>query len=148
MHGWQMIYIRKKKLIRPRKPSLYPTEAQEQMVFVKRVSYYPDIHKHLAANANGGSRHLLEAYNLKRQGVKKGVSDLFFSKPYHGYHGLWIEMKRRKGAHSVLSIEQKEWINLKLEVGYAAIASYGAEEAWEHLMQYIEGTIRCHVYPI
>lgn len=42
---------------------------------------------------NGGSRNKAEAANLKRQGVKAGVPDLFLPVPRGGYHGLYIELK-------------------------------------------------------
>ena len=37
---------------------------------------------------NGGSRHPREAANLKRQGVKAGVPDLFLPIARGKYHGL------------------------------------------------------------
>ncbi len=42
---------------------------------------------------NGGSRHKLEAINLKREGVTKGVSDYIVLLPNKI---LFIEMKRQK----------------------------------------------------
>lgn len=45
---------------------------------------------------NGGSRNKLEAANLKRQGVKAGVPDLFLPVSRGGYHGLFIELKYGK----------------------------------------------------
>ena len=46
---------------------------------------------------NGGQpEHNWEAANLKRQGVKAGVPDLFLPVAKNGYHGLFIEMKYGK----------------------------------------------------
>lgn len=53
--------------------------------------------KIIFANANGGSRHLLEARRLKLEGVLAGVPDLFCPEPNSLFHGLFIEMKTKKG---------------------------------------------------
>lgn len=45
---------------------------------------------------NGGSRNKLEAANLKKQGVKAGVPDLFLPVGRGSYHGLFIELKYGK----------------------------------------------------
>ena len=45
---------------------------------------------------NGGSRNKLEASNLKKQGVKAGVPDLFLPVGRGSYHGLFIELKSAK----------------------------------------------------
>ena len=43
---------------------------------------------------------------LKKEGLKKGVSDLVIFEARKGFHALAIEMKRKKG--STVSLEQKE----------------------------------------
>lgn len=52
----------------------------------------------LFAVPNGGSRNKLEAYNLKRQGVLAGVSDLILL--YGGGRSCFIEVKTPKGKQS------------------------------------------------
>lgn len=62
---------------------------------------------------NGGSRHIAEAVNLKRLGVKRGVPDLHLPVARGAWHGLWIEMKAPDGRTSP---EQREWhANLRAE---------------------------------
>lgn len=56
---------------------------------------YP--HELIYAVPNGGSRNIIEAANLKKQGVLAGVFDINVDKARHGYHGLKIEMKRPGG---------------------------------------------------
>ena len=53
-------------------------EARIQTEFFKLIPlYFPNIPDRLIfAVPNGGSRHVREAANLKRQGVKPGVSDV------------------------------------------------------------------------
>lgn len=119
--------------------SLVPTEAQECALFIAKARYHPILSKHLIHNANGGSRHILEAVNLRRQGVKKGVSDYFLAYPMNGHHGLWIEMKRADKSRSVVSREQKDWIELMRSVNYQAHVAYGANMAWEICINYLNG---------
>ncbi len=63
-------------------------------------------------------------------GAKAGVSDLFLAYPNPIYHGLWIELKSEEGH---LSFEQKQWLNLMADVGYATAVSYTIEETYDIL---------------
>lgn len=64
---------------------------------------------------NGGSRNIIEASNLKRQGVLAGVPDLFLAKSSNGYNGLFIEFKYGNGK---LTSSQIEVIERLSEHGY------------------------------
>ncbi len=81
----------------------------------------------LYAIPNGGSRDTREAANLKRQGVKAGVPDLFLPVARGGKHGLYIEMKRREGGR--VSDLQKEWIQKLTAQGYECHVCFGFDEA-------------------
>lgn len=85
---------------------------------------------------NGGSRNKAEAANLKRQGVKAGVPDLFLPVARCGCHGLFIEMKAQKGR---VSSRQAAWIRLLRAQGYAAYVCYGAKNAVKLIDLYMEG---------
>lgn len=98
-------------------------EAHEQIAVVQ-FCMYKDIP--IFAIPNGGSRNKLEAINLKRQGVKKGVPDLCVPVAKRGYHGLYIEMKYGKGKTSK---PQDEWLELLNNNGYLARVCVGADEA-------------------
>lgn len=63
---------------------------------------------------------------LKRMGVRKGVSDLFFPKGNLIASGLWLELKSAKGK---LSPSQLEFINEMIALGYLAHVAFSAEEA-------------------
>jgi len=67
---------------------------------------YPKLKNLLFAVPNGGSRNVIEAKNLKRQGVLPGVSDLIFLVSSSKYPYLCIEMKHGKGRQSE---NQKRW---------------------------------------
>lgn len=86
---------------------------------------------------NGGKRSKSEAARFKAEGVKSGVPDIFLPVPRGGYHGLWIELKRREGG--TVSREQKEWIARLTEQGYRAAVCRGWEEASEEIKRYMEG---------
>lgn len=121
-----------------RREVFQPTEEQEQVAVFQWVELmmnrYPDL-RWLIHIPNGGYRAKSEAVRFKRAGVKKGVSDLFLPVARKGYHGLWIEMKRRKGGR--LSPEQKEWIDGMFQQGYLAVRCDGADEAIGMLERYL-----------
>ena len=89
---------------------------------------------------NGGRRDAAEAANLKRQGVKPGVPDLFLPVARGGYHGLFIELKRRDGGR--LSDYQKRWLHLLQRQGYAAVVCHGAKETADTIICYLNGCDR------
>lgn len=98
-----------------------PSEHVEQVSFVAEFERrYPLIR--LFAIPNGGHRHKQTAKNLKLEGVRKGVPDLFIPEIL-----TWVEMKRQKGGR--LSPDQKEWIEYLESIGYTVIIGYGAVDA-------------------
>jgi hypothetical protein len=74
---------------------------------------------------------------MKLEGVVPGVPDLMFAVPIGEYHGLLIEMKRRKGGRT--SPEQKELIPLLGGQGYRVEVARGSDEALEIFKSYLEG---------
>ena len=84
---------------------------------------------------NGGSRNKLEAANLKKQGVKAGVPDLFLPVSRGGYHGLFIELKYGKNKPTK---KQTEWLKSLNEQGYAVAVCYGCNEASEKILKYLK----------
>jgi hypothetical protein len=117
-----------------------PTEAQEQAALMQWLAYaeirYPEF-RLCHAIPNGGSRNPIEAKHLKEQGVKAGIPDLFLPCARGGYHGLYIEMKRRKGGR--VSIEQKKAIIALREQGYRVEVCEGWEKARDVIKEYMEG---------
>jgi hypothetical protein len=84
---------------------------------------------------NGGSRNKIEAVNLKRQGVKSGVPDLFLPVARGKWHGLFIEMKHGVNKPSK---NQEAWIENLHKQGYAVVVCYDWEKAAELLKLYIQ----------
>lgn len=128
---------------RPRKDE----EHEEQVVFFNRVRTLALNNKHyeLASRSthaipNGGGRSKAEAGRLKAEGVTKGVSDIFCRLAAPGYHGLYIEMKKRKGGR--VSPEQETWIEESNRLGYRACVCQGADEAFEVWRNYVRRALR------
>ena len=86
---------------------------------------------------NGGHRGKAEAGRFKAQGVKAGVPDLCLPVPRGGCHGLWIEMKRRKGG--TVSDDQQWWLEELNARGYRAVVCRGSDEAVAELKKYLRG---------
>jgi len=81
---------------------------------------YPQYRQLMFAIPNGGARNVITGAMLKRQGVRKGIPDLFFSvpcsNPFIGIsHGLYIEFKAGKGK---LTEEQETFQILAMNNGY------------------------------
>ncbi len=130
------------KVAKPRaKPKQY--ERQGQALFFKRVWTDPKT-KHLPIFAipNGGRRNLIEAVNLKRSGVVKGVPDVFVGVPRRMWHGLFIEVKV---TGNTVSPEQQTMIVRLSTQGYLVNVVDGknpqaiADGLWLVLERYLTG---------
>ena len=84
---------------------------------------------------NGSLRHPAVAAQLKAEGVKPGVPDLFLAYPSDGYNGLFIEMKRRVGGR--LSDAQKEWRERLSMAGFCVRVCPGWEVAAAAIVEYL-----------
>lgn len=94
------------------------------------------LREYMWATENGGSRHILEAVNLKKRGVKAGVPDIFVAIPNQGWHGLFIELKRK--TNYKVSEKQQEMIKLLLNQGYLAHVCLGWEDAKNKIENYLK----------
>ena len=124
---------RAKRAISVNPTATIPTEQQEQITlheFCKASGLLS------WATPNGGSRHKLEAINMKKEGVTSGICDYMVMLPNKI---LFIEMKRRPQklksgklsvAHTTTSDAQKAFIARANEYPYAeALVAYGADMA-------------------
>lgn len=84
---------------------------------------------------NGGFRRFKEAVRLKRTGVQSGVPDLCIPIASGIYHGLYVELKRKKGGK--VSDNQIYWLALLREKGYYAEIAKGYEEAKAIVLHYL-----------
>lgn len=113
------------------------SEHDEQAQFIRMVdaAYPREIAVLLFAIPNGGKRAIKTARDMKAEGVRKGVPDLFLAYPHKGYAGLFIEMKRRKGGR--VSDAQKAYIEALRGHGYAVVVCRGCDEAFDALTAYL-----------
>lgn len=118
-----------------------PTEHAEQVCLFSLVlihqKSYPELHL-LTAVPNGGVRHKAVAAKLKAEGVRPGYPDLLLDVPRQGFHGLRIEMKRRKASPSAVSKDQREWHDLLRHHGYRVEVCHGWESAWAVICDYLD----------
>lgn len=96
---------------------------------------YPEL-KGLIAIPNGGARHPAVAAKLKKEGVRKGVPDLFLPLPIpRGPAGLWLVMKSPDGK---VSASQKDFMEYLQWAGYKTMVCYSHEEAVGAIVGYLE----------
>jgi hypothetical protein len=115
------------------------SEHDEQVLFFKWAELYlpQELDAVLWATPNGGHRHKATAARMKAEGAKAGVPDIFFAHARLGFHGLFIEMKRKRGGR--VSPEQREVMRNLWRQGYACIVCHGFEAAKNALIEYLEG---------
>lgn len=119
-----------------------PTESEEQQCLFRWAAYQsgamPELNL-LYHIPNGGSRRKSEAGRFKAEGVKAGVPDICLPVARNGIHGLYIELKRRKGGRT--SQEQERWMRLLNAGGYLALVCRGWEEAADLIERYLRNEI-------
>lgn len=117
-----------------------PTERQEQITLFAWAKLYEDVYPCLRLMhhiPNGGWRNSREGADLKRQGVSPGIPDIFLPAARSGFHGLYIELKRRKS--SGVSRAQKETIEALAGEGYCVAVCRGWEAARDVILDYLGG---------
>ena len=103
--------------------------------------------KWLHAIPNAGARgNLIARSQLKAEGVKAGIADIFL--PVHRdlrsfgfdikeFNGLYIELKRANGKMSDISPEQREFGQFVKTQGYEWFAAFGWREAAQLIQTYL-----------
>lgn len=109
------------------------SEHTEQVALFNMLLYHPDLWVVFAV-PNGGLRNKRTAINLKHEGVKAGIWDIFVPIPANGYHGMYVEMKFGKNK---LTAEQMQFGKAMIEYGYRCKVAYSAEEAYTEIMEYL-----------
>jgi hypothetical protein len=123
--------------------SQYPTEAQEQAVLFSWVELAKNkdprigLLFHIANSGGyvgGYSSNVARVMGMNRQGVRKGVPDLFLPVPIGRWHGLFMELKRQKGR---VSLDQTAWIEALRGQGYCVVVCHGAQAAIDWINKYL-----------
>lgn len=126
------------------KPSQLPVPSEsveQQNLFrwaaVSAAARWPKEMRMLYNVPNEGKRSKANGARLKSEGLRAGVPDINLDVARGEYHGLRIEMKRRRGG--CVSPEQAAWLEALREQGYAAIVARGWEEAADAIEKYLRG---------
>jgi len=121
-----------------------PTEHDEQVALFAWAEANEGAHPELAnlfAIPNGGARHPAVAAQMKAEGVRPGVPDMFLAIRRGRWAGLFVELKRAD--HSTRPSElQLDWLGRLRAAGYAAFVCYGAAEAQQCIMDYLQQAVR------
>lgn len=115
-----------------------PSEHAEQAALVRWAALQARTTPELAlllAIPNGGARNAITGARLKREGVRPGVPDLFLPVARGGRHGLFLELKRRRGGS--VSADQRAWLRDLAGQGYHVAVCRGWDEAREAIAQYL-----------
>ena len=116
----------------------HPTEHQEQVAFFQWLELqHPTVYLMAAAVPNGSHKSQAAAGRFKAEGLKAGYPDILVDFPRGPYHGLRIEMKRRRKSLSKVSDEQMEWGLRLREQGFYWSLAYGCDEAIEITNTYL-----------
>ena len=119
------------------------TESEDQaqrMVFAWaewQQGTYPQL-KAMYHAANEGKRSARTGAELKRQGMKPGVSDICLPCAAGKYNNLYVELKVE---NNKASESQLRFIDLINGIGGKAVIAYGSEAAIQIITAYLEETI-------
>jgi hypothetical protein len=126
------------KLINPADLAKAGSEHAEQVALFAwaalNIPKHPEL-KLLFAIPNGGLRSKITAANLKAEGVRSGVLDIFLPVARGPWHGLFIEMKKQGGRATP---EQLTFIDDVRAQGFGASICVGWEKASQVLLQYLD----------
>lgn len=112
---------------------------------IETVTKYPDIVWAFAV-PNGGFRHKAVANQLRAEGVKSGVPDIWLPIRRGEWCGLVVELKRIKTARSItmkaksagiVSDAQTEWLDFLKSQGYGTAVCYGWIAARDMIISYL-----------
>lgn len=85
---------------------------------------------------NEGNRGVIGGVKMANLGLKKGVPDLCLPVPSGDYHGMYVELKRRKGATPTQ--DQADWLKKLDGQGYCVCWCRGWEAAAKVIMDYLK----------
>ena len=120
------------------------SEAQEQAAVITWWGHYcqtqnlPPFALFSIPNGAHLAGGMIAAVQLKRQGMRPGVLDLFLTVPRSEYHGFYIEMKVGKNKPSD---EQKAFYQFARSEGYAAGIYWSADDAINAIKKYFAASV-------
>lgn len=115
--------------------SQVPYEYQEQIVAANWLTKNNIPFYHIP---NGGRRNAIEGAKFKAMGVKPGIPDICVIVAKNGFHGLYIELKRKVGGD--VSEMQKYWMWELRRQGYDVFVANGADELIKYVQNYLRSS--------
>lgn len=128
-----------------------PIESIEQKALIKWLNLHPILKNYYCKNDNEGPRKKIirndkivpvGLFSAIEMGLRPGVSDLFIYWPTTSYHGLWLEVKRKK-KYTPSEMGTETWcaqerfqVQVK-SVGYAAEFCFGWEDGKRIIENYL-----------
>ena len=116
-------------------------EYQEQVALFNMLSFlankYPVLHIIFAItneSYGGGIANIRRGAAFKAMGRKRGVPDICIPIARNGYHGLWVEMKTKKGRQTK---EQKWYEQQLMEQEYLYKVCRGFDDALRTICEYV-----------
>lgn len=107
--------------------NLIATESTEQKQLVRWLKAREKEGKLLFFSVpNGANVSQNNRARLKAEGMRSGVPDLIVITPDHC---IGLELKRARPARSVVSPEQRFWLDAMRDMGWVTCVAYGAAEA-------------------
>lgn len=97
---------------------------------------YTDMESPLHTIPNGGKRHIKVAMEMRREGLKTGLEDLFLPIRSKEFTGLYIEVKKSKGYQSK---NQKIWQAFHISQGAQSVVCKSVDSIVMTVLQYMEG---------
>src|SRR5271154_5778443 len=107
------------------KYALVPSELQECKAYWQWSMTIPLLRDYLYKITNEGKRTLSYGRNLKDSGLRAGLPDYHYPVANNGYHGFWLEMKKRNMTCKNVPDHQLVWIEKLLAIGHHATIGYG-----------------------
>jgi hypothetical protein len=122
------------------------TEKQEQRAIVKWLSVHRKLSRYYFKITNEGNRTPAQARNLKLEGLRPGVSDIFIAYPTSIHHGLFLEVKRNmnyppSAKNSETWLLQEEWLTRVKSVGFEGRFCYGFDDAIKIIEEYLHADV-------
>lgn len=143
----EMTLVEYKALLKTQKKKRNSFEHQEQVALFNFLdtmeTKYPILFG-IHAIPNGGLRDKITAANLKAEGAKAGVLDVFvpvsmmqYSDDFRSYlfHGLYIEMKYGK---NTMTDDQRTFADFVIKQGYLVKVCYTWIEAAKEIFDYLD----------
>lgn len=128
--------MQRKRLIRSQMP--IASEYQECKAFWEYAQNVPLLRDNLIKNVNEGKREKWYLLALLNVGMRPGLPDYHLPVPLGGYHGLWLEIKRRGFEGHKKDGMQDLWIARLLKLGHYATYAYGCDDAIRICSDYLQ----------